>query len=306
MALAPIVLFVYNRLNHTRKTVAALQQNLLSKNSDLYIYADAARDLASADQVDEVREYLKTVTGFKSVNIRLREKNLGVDANVIQGVTEVVEQHGNIIVLEDDLVTSEWFLTYMNDALDFYQNEQQVVSIHGYLPPVDQQLKEVFFLKGADCWGWATWKRGWDTFEPNGSVLLDRLEKAELQSVFDFDGSYPYTQALKDQAEGKTTCWDIRWYAGSFLDNRLTLHPGKSLVNNIGHDNSGTHCEETRDYEVDLARNPVNVETTVVHDEQAYKAFSDFFRTLPQYRVSKKNWLSKSFKQLKAALRYKS
>lgn len=306
MSLAPIVLFVYNRLKHTRRTVAALQENALSKESDLYIYADAARDIESENQVNEVREYLKTIAGFKSVTIRLREQNLGVDANVIQGVTEVVERHGNIIVLEDDLVTSNWFLTYMNDALNFYQHEEQVVSIHGYLPPVKQQLKDVFFLKGADCWGWATWKRGWDTFEPNGSVLLDRLKKKGLQSVFDFDGSYPYTQALKDQAEGKTTCWDILWYAGSFLDNRLTLHPGKSLVNNIGHDNSGTHCEETKDYEVDLAKNRVHVETTVVHDEQAYKSFSEFFKTLPQYRVSKKSWLSKSFKQLKAALRNRS
>jgi hypothetical protein len=303
MRLAPIVLFVYNRLDHTHKTVAALQQNLLSNESDLYIYADAARDLASSNPVNEVREYLKTITGFKSVTIRLREKNLGVDANVIQGVTEIVEQHGKIIVLEDDLVTSKWFLTYMNDALNFYQHEEQVVSIHGYLPPVKQQLKEVFFLKGADCWGWATWKRGWDTFEANGSVLLDKLEKTGLQSAFDFEGSYPYTQALKDQAEGKTTCWDILWYAGSFLNNKLTLHPGKSLVNNIGHDNSGTHCEETRDYEVDLAESPVRVETTIVHDQQAFIAFSDFFRTLPQYRASKKSWLSKSFKQLKSVLR---
>jgi hypothetical protein len=301
MSLAPVALFVYNRLDHTHRTVQSLQANVLAKDSDLYIFADAARTVAAEVQVNAVREHLKTIDGFKSVTIRLREVNLGVDDNIIQGVTEVINHYGKVIVLEDDLVTSKWFLKYMNDSLEFYANQEEVACIHGYLLPVQQELKEVFFLKGADCWGWATWKRAWDLFEPDGSILLNKVQRRALESEFDFGNTYPYTQALSDQAEGKSTCWDIRWHASAFLENKLTLYPGKSLVNNIGHDNSGTHCVTTQSYEVALAEEPVNVEVDVFHDELAYAAFADFFRTLPNQGVlRKKNWLSKSFKYVKS------
>lgn len=303
MSLAPVVLFVYNRLDHTRRTVQSLQQNFLAEDTDLYVYADAAQDASAGVKVNEVRDYLKTITGFKSVTIRLRETNLGVDDNIIDGVTEVINEYGKIIVLEDDLVTSRWFLQYMNDSLTFYKDQKEVACIHGYLLPVQQQLKEVFFLKGADCWGWATWKRAWDIFEADGSILLDKLKRKGLERDFDFGNTYPYTQALRDQAEGRTTCWDIRWYASAFLENKLTLHPGKSLVSNIGHDNSGTHCYETQSYDVALAEEPLAIEAKVVHDDLAYDAFAEFFKTLPNQAVLReKSWLSKSFKYFKTAI----
>ena len=303
MSLAPVVLFVYNRLDHTKRTVQSLQKNFFAEDTDLFVYADAARDGAAAIKVNEVREYLKTIGGFKSVTIRLRENNLGVDDNIILGVTEIINEYGKIIVLEDDLVTSKWFLQYMNDSLNFYKDQEEVACIHGYLLPVQQKLKEVFFLKGADCWGWATWKRAWDIFELDGSMLLDKLEKRALEREFDFGNTYPYTQALRDQAEGRTKCWDIRWYASAFLENKLTLHPGQSLVSNIGHDNSGTHCYETERYDVVLAEEPLDVEVEVLHDDHAYDAFAEFFKTLPSQVASReKSWLSKSFKYVKALI----
>jgi hypothetical protein len=303
MSLAPVVLFVYNRLDHTRRTVQSLQNNFFSESTDLYIYADAAGNAAADIKVNEVREYLKTIDGFKSVTIRLRSNNMGVDDNIIDGVTKVINDHGKVIVLEDDLVTSKWFLQYMNDSLNFYKDQEEVACIHGYLLPVQQKLKEVFFLKGADCWGWATWKRAWDLFEADGSILLDKIEKRALQKEFDFGNTYPYTQALRDQAEGRTTCWDIRWYASAFLEDKLTLHPGQSLVNNIGHDNSGTHCYETNSYDVVLAEEPIDIEAEVLHDDHAYDAFADFFKTLSaQVGISKKGWLSRSFRYVKTLI----
>jgi hypothetical protein len=300
MNTAPITLFVFNRLVHTQKTIQSLQKNILAAESNLFIYADAPRNESDEDGVGHVRAYLRTITGFKSITIRHREKNLGVDEHIIQGVTEIVNEFGKIIVLEDDLVTSIWFLKYMNDALNFYENKPQVACIHGYLLPVKQKLNEVFFLKGADCWGWATWKHAWDLFEPDGLKLLKKIEEGGLQNEFDFKQTYPYTQALRDQAEGRVTCWDIRWYASAFLGNKLTLYPGKSMVNNIGHDNSGTHCFITDSYEVSISEIPVNIETEVVASAQAYQAFASFFRTLPGQNQRKKSWLSKSFKQIKA------
>lgn len=297
---APIILLVYNRLWHTQQVITALRENSLSKDSELYIFADAAKDAGAADQVNHLRSYLPAITGFKALHICLRETNLGVDENTIQAVTEVINIHGKAIVLEDDLVTSPWFLKYMNEALDFYEHQDKVAAIHGYVYPVQKKLKEVFFLKGADCWGWATWKRAWDLFERDGAKLLDSITAQGLQKEFDFDNTYPYLKALKAQASGNTTHWDIRWYAAAFLAEKLTLYPGESLVTNIGHDASGTHCGNSSDYDVVMAQRPLAVETEVVPDPDAYRAFADFFENVSSKNTAPpKGFLSRSFKKLK-------
>lgn len=304
MNYAPIILFVYNRPEHTKKVIDSLKQNMLSKESELYIYADAAKDESALTQVNAVRNYLSTIEGFNGLHIRMRESNMGVDENIISGVSEVINIHGRAIVLEDDLVTSAWFLQYMNDALNFYRDQEEVACIHAYTYPVQQGLKEVFFLKGADCWGWATWKRAWDLFEPDGRKLLDKILSKKLDSEFNFDNTYPYVQALREQAEGRTRCWDIRWYASAFVENKLTLYPGQSLVHNIGHDASGSHCEDSRDFDVVLAQSSLNIETEVVPSREAYQAFAGFFKTLnPQENIREKSWLSKSFKSMKSLFR---
>lgn len=299
---APIILFVYNRLSHTQQVIAALKANLLSKDSELYIYSDAPKNAAALDKVNALRNYLNTITGFKNVHISLRDENLGVDENVIQGVTEVINRHGKAIVLEDDLVTSPWFLKFMNDALDFYEHKEEVISIHGYVYPVQQKLKEVFFLKGADCWGWATWKRGWDLFEPNGKILMDQMVTRGLQKEFDFDNTYAYFRALKEQAQGKTKVWDIRWYASAFLAGKLTLYPGQSMVTNIGHDDTGIHCVKSTNFDVVMAQSALSVEADTVPDPVAYLAFSDFFKALSAKQTGPpKGILSRSFKGIKTA-----
>lgn len=241
MSLAPIALFVYNRLEHTKKTIFALKDNELSKDSDLIIFSDAAKNESGVTAVKELRDYLKTISGFKSIKIVERPENFGLAKSIISGVTEVVNQYGKIIVLEDDLITSPYFLDYMNEAINLYEGEDRVVSIHGYVHPVKGKLPETFFLRGADCWGWATWKRGWDLFEPDGQKLLNELKAKKLIKSFNWNGAYPYSQMLKSQILGLNNSWAIRWHASAFLKNKLTLYPGRSLVVNSGFDNSGTH-----------------------------------------------------------------
>ena len=301
---APIIVFVYNRLDHAGRTINALKNNHLADQSDLFIYADAAKDDRSLPGVTAVREYLRTITGFRSIIIKLRETNLGVDDNTIAAVTEVVQEYGRVIVVEDDLVTSKWFLKFMNEALDYYEHNEQVIAINGYTFPIEKKLKEAFFLKGADCWGWATWKRGWDLFEDDGKKLLDQLTEKGLEKEFNFEHTYPYVAALEQQALGNTSHWDIRWYASAFLAGKLSLYPGQSLVYNIGHDGSGTHCGESQTYEVVLADAPINVITEVKSDPEAYQAFSEFFRQMAsQNAPQRKNWLSRSFRKMKAIFR---
>lgn len=245
MKLAPIVLFTYNRPIHTQKTVEALLDNELAAQSDLIIFADGPK-IKEDNNVITLRNYLSTIKGFKSVQIKFNETNQGLAKSIISGVTEILLKYESVIVMEDDLITSPHFLTYMNEALEKYENDDRVVSIHGYNYPVNTENVEVFFLRGADCWGWATWKHGWRIFNPDGSYLLGELKKRKLEEDFDFYGTYPYIEMLKNQVAGKNNSWAIRWYASAFLAGKLTLYPGKSLVVNIGLDGSGTHCTSDR------------------------------------------------------------
>lgn len=250
--LAPIVLFVYNRPDHTKQTVEALQKNELAICSELFIYSDAAKNENAEQKVNEVREYIKSIDGFKKITIIEREKNWGLANSIIDGVTKIVNEYGKIIVLEDDLVTSPYFLKFMNEALEFYKEEPNVASIHGYIYPI-VNLPETFFIKGADCWGWATWKEKWSIFEADDKKLLDELQNRKLQNEADFNGSYGFTQMLKDQIDGKNNSWAVRWYMSAFLKDMLTLYPGQSYVQNIGFDCEGTHCKsETNVFRVTL------------------------------------------------------
>jgi len=275
--LVPIVIFVYNRPWHTKQTVEALKKNKLANGSDIFVYSDGVKDRKAVNDVKEVRKYIKTIVGFKSVSIIEREKNYGLANNIIDGVTKVLSEHESVIVLEDDMVTSPYFLTYMNEALDRFANDERVVSTHGYVYPVRQQLPEAFFLTGADCWGWATWRRGWKLFNPDGQQLLDEIIKNNLETEFDYNNTYPYLKMLKEQINGSNDSWAIRWYASAFLSGKLTLYPGRSLVHNIGNDGSGTHCGDTETHDSKLSTEMIDLSNVeVMPSIMGYEAFVDF------------------------------
>ena len=261
MSLAPIVLFTYDRLWHTQKTIEALKNNELASKSELIIYVDGAKNKSVYESVSQVRDYVETVDGFKKVTIITRDKNWGLANSIIDGVTQVIKKYGKVIVLEDDMVVSPYFLEYMNEALEQFVDDDRVISVHGYVYPVDIELPEAFFLPGAACWGWATWRRGWALFNSDGQYLLDELVRRHLIQEFDYNGAYPFLNMLKDQIKGENNSWVIRWHASAFLANKLTLYPGRSLVNNIGNDSSGTHCNTTEDFDVELSKTSINFKT---------------------------------------------
>jgi hypothetical protein len=278
---APVVLFVYNRLKHTQLTVAALQKNLLAAETELYVFSDAAKTTAEEENVSAVRKYLHTITGFKMVTITERDKNYGLANNIIDGVTSIVNRLGEIIVLEDDLVTSPYFLQYMNQALQTYRDNEKVICIHGYVYPIKEKLPDTFFLKGADCWGWATWKRGWDLFEPDGKKLMNELVSRNLTKEFDYDGAYHFTLQLSHQIKGINNSWAVRWHASAYVKDKLTLYPGRSLVHNIGNDGTGMHSWSSTIYDVPLSAEPVPVKPiTAVVNTASRDAFVKFFRSV--------------------------
>jgi hypothetical protein len=278
---APIVLFCFNRPKHTAKTISALAKNYLAATSDLYIFCDGPRSEEDMLSVTEVYSIVENVVGFRNVYIRKSQHNKGLADSVIAGVTEIVQLYGRVIVLEDDLVTSPYFLEYMNDALKLYLDEERVVSIHAYCYPVKAALPETFFLRGADCWGWATWKRGWELFNSDGQFLLDELQRLKLTHLFDFNGAYQYTEMLKNQINGNNESWAVRWYASAFLADKLTLYPWRSLVHNIGNDNSGTHCGISNSFDVVLDNTPINLSLIKVEPSpEARQEFEVFLRQM--------------------------
>ena len=285
---APILLFVYNRLIYTCITVESLKKNEFASESELFIYSDAAKTEKDKKLVAEVRDYIKTINGFRKVIIKESKENKGLALSITSGVSEILNKYDNAIILEDDLELSPFFLKYMNEALSLYEKEEDVISIHGYVYPVKKKLPETFFLRGADCWGWATWKRGWKFYEDNASKLLSEITSKNLKDEFDFNRSYPYTKMLKNQIKGEIDSWAIKWYASAFVNNKLTLYPGKSLVRNVGTTVSSTHFEETNVYDVELSEVPVNVKNIEIKESvKEKKIFEEYFRSINSGIVKK-------------------
>ena len=241
---APIALFVYNRPSHTRRTVKALQANRLALDTDLFIYSDAPKSEAARASVDEIRQLIKTIDGFRSITIVERETNLGVDASIIDGVTTLCARFGSVIVIEDDIVTASTFLTYMNAALDRYRDEPGVMHISGFMYPVTGFAHgQSGFLSFTNPWGWATWQRAWQHFEPTARGYESLRTDRRRRYAFNQRGAYDHFGLLKRFVERKTDAWDVRWYLSVFMTGGLALYPKHSLVDNIGFDGTGVHCE---------------------------------------------------------------
>ena len=285
--LAPICLFVYNRPRHTEETIQALLANTLAARSEIFIYSDGAKDEADRQRVNEVRKIIHSIVGFKNVYIIESTRNQGLANSIVTGVTQVLEKYGKIIVLEDDIVTSRYFLEFLNDSLSLYFSDESVASIHAYVYPIED-LPDAFFLKGADCWGWATWSRSWCNYEPNGTKLLAEIKSKELEREIDFNNSANYIKMLKHQIKGKNDSWAIRWHLSCYLKNKYTLYPGKTFVRNIGNDSTGQHSTSTKIFDSEVTDNYEKfTKIDIVENIYAKNKFEYFYNSHRQNTVLK-------------------
>jgi Glycosyl transferase family 2 len=277
--LAPIALFVYNRPEHTRRTLNYLQKNLLADESRLFIFSDAAKTDDDKAKVEQVRQLVKEVTGFKSVKVIARKENLGLANSIISGVTQLVNEYGKVIVFEDDLLSSPFTLQYFNEALTRYANEEKVMHIGAYMYNLaNKKLHQAFFFRAATSWGWATWARAWKDFEPDADVLLNQFDKKKTNQ-FSIEGTMNFWKQLEHYKAGKNDSWAIRWYASIFLKGGLTLNPSTSFIQNIGNDGSGVHSNKENMYEVRIARKAVKeFPVEIKEDHQAYQAIKHFLK----------------------------
>jgi hypothetical protein len=246
---APIAVFAFKRTVHLEATILALTRCPEAHLSDVTIFVDGPRNSHEQSDVDATVDVAKKAQGFRSLNVHVASSNKGLASSIIHGVSRMLKQSDKVIVLEDDIVVSHVFLEYMNSALDQLAGSPEVASIHGYSLPLQPAMAKPYFLKGADCWGWATWVDRWDSVEWDVEVLLQELSSSKsARSELDLGGAYPFTKMLQNQVEGQVDSWAIRWHVSMFLQNRLTLYPGQSLVRNIGMDGSGTHGDNRQDF----------------------------------------------------------
>ena len=296
--LAPVALFVYNRPWHTEQTLNALRRNRWIEDSVLYIYADGAKIGAEAEElnrINEVRKLIAEINWCREAIVIENDENLGLADSITRGVTHVVNKHDKVIVLEDDIVTSPGFLQFMNEALVIYAEEDRVMHISGYKLPSRRTLPNTFFYNVTSCWGWATWSNSWAFFNKDATHLFQELNKKNDWNKFDLDNSYPFSQDLKSNINGTMRTWAVKWYASVFLVNGLCLHPGKTLVRNIGHDGSGVHCGDNDSFnKQDIAEFIFQEKIKLEENLFARKAFKEFY--LNQNKISLRERFKKMIK----------
>ncbi len=294
--LAPVVLFVYNRPKHTLRTLQALQKNPEASQTDLFIFCDGAKPNASnitLEKIDKVRKIIRTEKWCQNVIIFEEQTNKGLAQSIIEGVTKIITKYQKIIVLEDDIQTSPAFLKFMNQALDFYEKQEKVMHISGYMFPVKVQLPDTFFFNTASCWGWATWQRAWQYFNSDAQFLLNEIEAQNLSYQFAVEGTSDHLNQLKANVNGTLKTWAVKWYASIFLEQGLCLHPNISFTQNIGQDSTGVHSGSTNYYQIPMLATEVNLEKIPLEESQtARNAVRKFWENQPKatlsYRIKSK------------------
>jgi len=298
--LAPIAIFAYNRPLHLENLVKSLTKNHLSKNSSVVVFIDGPKNSFDEQKQIQILDYLKGVFPFKSLEIRASSKNKGLANSIRLGVSNMLEENSSLIVLEDDLVLSSTFLDYMNQALDFYADQPKVASIHGFQYPLKHSIDQPVFFRGADCWGWATWSDRWATVSFDSQYLLGQIRDSNLVDSFNLGGGMNFYGMLQNQANGQVDSWAICWHASMFLQDRLTLFPPTSLVQNNGNDGSGVHSGVNNFFETELIEQTSWMFSPQIEESLLFRALlADFYRK----SLGKKNIFIRIFRKIGRLIR---
>jgi hypothetical protein len=239
--LAPIIIFAYKRPRHLHAVLTALSQCELADKSQVYCYIDGAKCPEDEAAIEQVVAVAGRQWGFKSLVVNQRESNVGLSHNILDGINYITQQHGEVIVLEDDIIVSPTFIIYMNEALQRYANDKRVWHISAATFPVEREFaQDTFFWRVAMGWGWATWRDRWQHFSKEPEKLLATWPQTQIEA-FNLYGAYAFWEQVEKNLRGEINTWAVFWYATIFQQQGLCLSPVSSLTTNIGFDGSGTH-----------------------------------------------------------------
>ena len=254
---SPLIIFTYNRLDTLKFVIEFIQKNSLAQDTEVFIFSDYAKKEKDLESVNKVRSFLRSIDGFKSVTIIERQENYGLAKNIIEGVTEIINKYGKVIVLEDDLLTSKNFLCYMNQALDFYKDDERIFAISGYtssLPGLKNLDDEGYLSYRPSSWGWATWKEEWDKNDWDIKDFDKFIKDKKARRDFN-RGGIDMTRMLKHCMEGKNHSWAIRWSYAMYKLNKYCFYPKVSKVQNVGFGKDATNCKGIDIYQTILDNN---------------------------------------------------
>lgn len=289
---APVIMFVYARLEHTQKMITSLIKNKLANESDVWIFSDAAKKETAIENVKKVREYIYTLLDknyFKSIHIIEAEQNKGLANSVISGVSQVISEYGKVIVLEDDLIVTENFLEYMNEALEFYEHDNKIWSISGYNLPIKiptEYNKDVYLSYRGCSWGWATWLDRWDKVRWEVSDYEKFKNNKNMRKKFNRGGE-DMSLMLDKQMTGLIDSWAIRWCYEQFKSNMYTIYPVKSLVYNEGLDGTGTHSGITNLFEIEVSNEKRKFDKNIELNSKILKEFKKKFNFTWKEKLNK-------------------
>jgi len=244
----PVVLFVYRRPAHTQRVLSALRKN----NIDLlYVFSDAGTGPKDNILVEKTRELINKIDWVEKIGF-FHNEHKGLASSVIEGISNVLHSFDKVVVLEDDCIPAPGFYAYMRQCLLYYEKVEQVSCVSAFLHPLNKTVFEdynydVFFWKRFWSWGWGTWRRAWQNFDPDLKSLVEKAKKSGLDtSVFGRDVSL-----VKIEKEmGKIDSWAMPFFLSMVLNNTFSVYPVKSYIQNIGFDGSGTHCFSSNKYRV--------------------------------------------------------
>jgi len=268
------------------------------------VFCDGPKNEANSkthEAIKQVRALVKSKSWCKTVTVYESESNKGLANSIVEGVTQIVNQFGKIIVLEDDIVTARGFLRYMNEALDLYEHEDNVMHIGSYLPYTNsyKKLPETFLSRFMSCWGWATWKSSWQRANFDTRELYEQLNNPKVRYDFNLEGVLNFHEQLENNINGSIHTWAIKWFASIFLCNGLCLYPSHSLTKNIGFDGTGENCNLLDVKERESGRDFIKVSKIKIEESSVGKRYLKRY-----YRYGNDSGFEKRFKQKFLDFRY--
>ena len=311
MSNTAIAIFGFRRPNHLLRVMRALLVQLQARPCQIpvHVFLDGPRSSDDLQRVADCRALADQFSNTHGWAVSASDKNKGLYESIYSGVSSLFDEYERVVVLEDDILTSPNFLDYIIDGLNIYSLDARVASIHGYLPPINGSLPDTFFLRGADCWGWATWRDRWSDFRHDAAEMLKEIREQSLEKEFNMGGGVPNTRLLELTSLQSINSWAICWHASCFLANRYTLYPGKSLVKNIGLDSTGEHCVASSRMETEWSHGSVQVlqQPVASNDEIVRKfakqtsppsVFNRLVARLPKYQKPARTLLSKLYRSI--------
>ena len=279
--LAPVVLFCYNRLQHLQQTIESLKSNDLASRSNLIIFSDGPKSDEDNIAVQEIRAYLKSISGFAGIEIIESKINKGLANSVIDGVSRIIEKYSKVIVLEDDMICTPDFLTFMNEALTTYQSRPYIFSVTGYAPPINipkNYSEDLYLAPRASSWGWGTWIDRWEKADWKVADFNTLKNSPSLIKEFTEGGGDLWPMLFKQQ-QGIIDSWAIRWTYCQFKNRAYGVYPVKSKIKNIGTDGSGTNFFfKTKYYDTELNENKIVIPFDLQPDKAVITSFNKYYK----------------------------